>query len=361
MLEEIDIERVRERLTKFTSFHNRYYRSKTGVESAQWLESTLSQIIASTGAQVSVRRFDHAWDQFSLIARFEPRHYSRSKEPTVIVGAHQDTTRGGMFGDGRAPGADDDGSGSMTTLEAFTILCESGYEPTRPVEFHWYSAEEVGLRGSQDVAAAYQRDSRKVMGMLHFDMTGYGKKDVYGIITDYTDPGLTSYLRLLAKNYGTLPMVDTKCNYGCSDHASWTKAGFRAAFPFEGEFKDSSPFIHGKQDTVENIDFEHLSEFVKLAISFAVELGEPEVTEDPNGGRVNILPAEKTEQDLEAFLEKAIALGSPMGVEEEEDVYEEWSWYSYIFGDWEDDEYDEYDEEEAGWFFGRLFARSLEA
>jgi len=38
----------------------------------------------------------------------------------------------------RAPGADDDGSGSVNLLEAFRVLVTSGFKPTTPVEFHWY-------------------------------------------------------------------------------------------------------------------------------------------------------------------------------------------------------------------------------
>ena len=40
-----------------------------------------------------------------------------------------------------APGADDDGSGSMSILEAYRALIAAGFHPERAVEFHWYSAE----------------------------------------------------------------------------------------------------------------------------------------------------------------------------------------------------------------------------
>lgn len=43
---------------------------------------------------------------------------------------------GGSFA--RAPGADDDGSGSVNLMEAFRVLVTSGFKPTNPVEFHWY-------------------------------------------------------------------------------------------------------------------------------------------------------------------------------------------------------------------------------
>ncbi len=115
--------------------------------------------------------------QFSIIARFEGESaddddddddddYYDEEAPVVIVGSHQDTVRGGLLREGRAPGADDDGSGTVTTLEAFTILCKSGFKPKFPVEFHWYSAEEMGLLGSQDVSSAYQRSNVRVMGMM---------------------------------------------------------------------------------------------------------------------------------------------------------------------------------------------------
>lgn len=219
-------------------------------------------------------------DQPSLIARFEPPLYklrkrqSEDPEAITIIGSHQDTVNGGFFSK-RAPGADDDGSGTTTILEAFTILCENKFQPDSPVEFHWYSAEEVGLRGSQDIAKKYQRDKVHVRGMIQFDMTGYkSKQNVYGIITDYTDPKLTDFLRLLATKYGGIKFINTKCNYGCSDHASWNKAGFRSAFPFEAAFKDASPYIHGAKDTVEHIDFDHMKEFVKLALGWAYELSD---------------------------------------------------------------------------------------
>ena len=38
-------------------------------------------------------------------------------------------------------GADDDGSGTVTILEAYRALIASDFRPIRTVEFHWYSAE----------------------------------------------------------------------------------------------------------------------------------------------------------------------------------------------------------------------------
>jgi bacterial leucyl aminopeptidase len=80
-------------------------------------------------------------------------------------------------------GADDDGSGSVTILEAYRALILSDFRPVRPVEFHWYSAEvgssmrsttvldfnacpqEGGLLGSQAVAKDYEARGVKVIAM----------------------------------------------------------------------------------------------------------------------------------------------------------------------------------------------------
>ena len=52
-------------------------------------------------------------------------------------------------------------------FSAFQALVSLGYAPTEhDLEFHWYSAEEAGLFGSQDVARAYARDGKAVRAML---------------------------------------------------------------------------------------------------------------------------------------------------------------------------------------------------
>lgn len=110
-----------------------------------------------------------------MIARFEPaRGRSRPnpaiKLPLVILGAHQDSANY-AFPLLPAPGADDDGSGTVTILEAFRALVQAGFKPECPVEFHWYAAEEAGLLGSQDVVAEYVRQRKDVGAMIQFVST----------------------------------------------------------------------------------------------------------------------------------------------------------------------------------------------
>ncbi|KAH0587351.1 hypothetical protein H2248_006151 [Termitomyces sp. 'cryptogamus'] len=178
-----------------------------------------------------------------------------------------------------APGADDDGSGSVTILEAYRALIAANFRPKRAVEFHWYSAEEAGLLGSQAVAQDYEKRSVNVLAMSQFDMTAWVKRgapEEVGIITDFVDPHVTQFNKELVDKYLDIPYVETKCGYACSDHASWSKAGYRSSFTIESAFENSNKNIHSINDRIDISDefsFSHMLEFSKLAVAFVVELG----------------------------------------------------------------------------------------
>ncbi|KAJ3131055.1 Leucine aminopeptidase 1 [Physocladia obscura] len=280
ILPSISIPKMTEWLTTFTAFKTRYYQSPTGLQSAEWLYAQALTVAASadlTAVSISVNKFKHDWAQFSIILRIEAVNSTLPADtPVVIISAHQDSTNMWNPWWGAAPGADDDGSGSCTIFEAYRVLVENGFVPHRPIEFHWYAAEEAGLLGSQKVAAKYKQDEINVAGVFHSDMTGYTPLDgpeVIGMATDNVDSDLQDFVRKLTQVYNPdIEIIDTSCGYGCSDHASWTKAGYPAAFTFETSFKSSSPYIHSTSDTVEHITFEHVEKFTRIAVGFAVEL-----------------------------------------------------------------------------------------
>ncbi|KAJ1994057.1 hypothetical protein GGI04_005884, partial [Coemansia thaxteri] len=260
-------------LVPFTAFHNRYYDSENGRKSSQWLQARVEELVSKSAANVSVSAFSHRFPQSSVIARFEGQGADAAE--TVVVSAHQDSVNQWLPWFGRANGADDDGSGTVTILEAFRVLLARGFKPRRSVEFHWYAGEEGGLLGSQDVALAYKKDARKVAADLHFDMTGYwrGDSEVIGLVSDRTDPELRSLVKHLAEAYTRLKTKEFACGYGCSDHASWNSAGFRSAMAFESDELEGNTNIHSPRDTVETLDFDHMLEFSKLAVAFAYEVG----------------------------------------------------------------------------------------
>ena len=267
---------MEEFLTQFSAYHNRYYTSATGEESSEWLLSQVNDAFTSSGytGEVSVRAFSHSWRQSSVIARIEGSDPTL-KSQVVVLGAHLDSVNLNNPSGGRAPGADDDGSGVVVLLESYRALLESNFIPKRSIEFQWYAAEEVGLRGSQAIAASYNSAGVEVVAMAQFDVVGYFDGLEYiGIITDYTDNALSAFVRTIVDGYLTYVWKNLSCGYGCSDHASWDSFGYPAAFPVEYEFH---PDMHTIRDTVDKVHFPQVLEFAKLAVGFTVEIAEPNV------------------------------------------------------------------------------------
>jgi len=247
------------------AFHTRYFRSETGVEASHGVLKAFTDI--GKPANIPVEPFTYtSFNQISVIATIPgsgPNNHS-----VVIIGAHLDCVSSGTA---RSPGADDDASGTATVLEIFRVLVQSGYKPDYTLEFHAYAGEEGGLLGSQGIATLYKQNNIDVQAMLQLDMTGYDKNAI-GIIGDYTSGALNAFVKTLVSTYTSLNWVDSLCGYGCSDHASWNRTGYRSAFPFETAFGNHNPSIHTANDVLNNLDPNQMLEFVYLGIGFAVEL-----------------------------------------------------------------------------------------
>ncbi|UNI21642.1 Bacterial leucyl aminopeptidase [Purpureocillium takamizusanense] len=173
LIEQVSVEEMRRALEHLTSYYTRYFGSTTGEQSAQWIHDQVAEIIrtAPFHTHISLEYFPHRFPQPSIIARFEPRRGRNASQPLTVVGAHQDSMNY-LFPLLPAPGADDDGSGTVAVLEALRVLARSGYTPRDgPVEFHWYAAEEGGNLGSQAVARYKRESGARIGAMLEFVST----------------------------------------------------------------------------------------------------------------------------------------------------------------------------------------------
>ncbi|MBI5623417.1 MAG: M20/M25/M40 family metallo-hydrolase [Elusimicrobia bacterium] len=264
---------ITETITKLSSFKNRYYRSQTGVASSRWIAQRWKEL-SQGRADMSVSLFRHeGWEQESVILTV-----AGTVEPqkVVVLGGHADSIAGWYGGsDAVAPGADDNASGVAALTEAVRIIVVSGYRPKRTLKFMAYAAEEVGLRGSRDIADAFKKDGVAVQGAFQLDMTNFnGSAEDIFLITDNTDAAQNDFLAKLAATYTPYKLGRTACGYACSDHASWSKNGFAASFPFEAKFGEDNQDIHSAQDTLAQSGghSRHALKFAKLAVAYLVEM-----------------------------------------------------------------------------------------
>ncbi|KAG5982550.1 hypothetical protein E4U55_001737 [Claviceps digitariae] len=262
LLHRVSIKRLRSDLEKLTSFYTRYFGSENGEHSALWLHDQIAQIIKASPfhTHISLEFFTHKFPQPSIIARFEPKVRNFSL-PLTIIGAHQDSMNY-YFPLLPAPGADDDGSGTISILEAFRVLAASGFIPLYgPVEFHWYAAEEGGMLGSQAIARYKKESGARIGAMIEFDMTAFVARNAtesIGFIETQADAPLTKWASDLANEYLSIPAKIYKLPGGAgSDYMSYNSLGYPAAFAsegnpsvggFPGEF---DPYVHTEWDTMD--------------------------------------------------------------------------------------------------------------
>ncbi|KAF2147635.1 leucine aminopeptidase 1 [Myriangium duriaei CBS 260.36] len=285
LLAKLDKSSMRQNLEKLTSFKNRYYKSRTGAQAAEWLLKLVQTTLNETGAtkyKATVRAFKNSWGQSSIIATLPGK-----TKKTIIVGAHLDSINLSRSStppaDRSAPGADDDGSGVVTILEALRAILRDDKilrgEHKNTLEFHWYSAEEAGLLGSQAIFSSYKRSGRDVGAMLQQDMVGYIQRTIddkrpesIGVINDNVDIGLTAFVRKIITSYCKIPFVDTKCGYACSDHASATRAGYPSSLVSESDVGHVTKKLHSADDKIQYLSFDHMLEHGKMTLGFAYEL-----------------------------------------------------------------------------------------
>lgn len=261
----VDADRIRATIEDLSSMFSRYHESAEGKGVAAALAETY-QAMAAGRSDVSVRTYSHGSEtpQDSLVVRIEG---STRPDEIVILGSHIDSI---SFMGGNAPGADDNASGTATNLEIFRVIMETGARFERTIEIHGYAAEEIGLVGSQLIAEDYKKEGKNVVAMVQHDMNLYrsGSSDGIWLVSNNTNAKLNEDLEALAGNYVGVRTARARLFGGSSDHASWNRLGFAAAFPFENP-QDYNENIHSAKDTIANSGaFTQAAAFAKLGYAY---------------------------------------------------------------------------------------------
>lgn len=271
IIKELNPQNMWDNLTTLTNFQNRNANSDKGVAAAEWISNKIAAY-ANEYNRKDVTIFKvptPRYKQPSLVVKI-----GNSNEPGIVVGGHMDTI---VIFNQRQPGADDDGSGTVTILEAARSILKSGTEFKKPLYFVWYAAEEQGLIGSKAVVRHFKAEAIPVAAAIQFDMTGYAYKNekTIWLLNDNVNKKLTTFVGELAKTFTQQSVELTYCGYGCSDHASWNAAGIPAAAPFEAKFGQENPHIHSTADLMDHLSLEHMADYAKIAVAYAVEMAEP--------------------------------------------------------------------------------------
>lgn len=197
-----------------------------------------------------------------------------NSEEHVIISAHLDSR--GTFGSLRAPGADDDGSGSAHLLAIARAISQHNITFQHPVTFAFFTGEEQGLVMSNHFAHTLKKEDVSVQLNLQADMLGYRVpgEPLQLALPATIDLPEASYLVANISQLYAPELVVGRTAACCSDHQSFLQLGFPATQVFERNGWIADPMYHNSGDVTnrEGYDAEQIKSIAKVTMATVFEV-----------------------------------------------------------------------------------------
>jgi len=183
-------------------------------------------------------------------------------------------------------GADDDGSGSMATLEVARAFAAQRVKPKRSLIFVWHTGEEQNLFGSELFTDNPTVPREQIVAQLNLDMVGRGRAGdeptggpnyMQLIGSRRLSTQLGDLVETVSRDKGFNWAFDYQYDasghpeqYYCrSDHYNYARYGIPIVFMSTGGHAD----YHQVTDEVENLDFEKLAKVTRYTFELASAVG----------------------------------------------------------------------------------------
>lgn len=180
---------------------------------------------------------------------------------TIIVGAHYDHL--GIINDSIYNGADDNASGTSGMLALAKKWSESNIKPEYNILFAAWTAEEMGLLGSEYFVQNFDFNNQKILLAINMDMISRSAPEdkTHRILSIGTQKGSDNLKEIatlsnnkLAKPF-SLDLWETDGHSG-SDYASFTAKGIPVMTFFSGFHED----YHTPRDKVSKVDLDKIQD-----------------------------------------------------------------------------------------------------
>ncbi|MEM7417918.1 MAG: M20/M25/M40 family metallo-hydrolase [Gemmatimonadota bacterium] len=249
-----------------------------------------------------------------LPGRSERRIYVSGHYDTVARQIQGDLRTGGGGGgfdwtrfDNPAPGANDDGSGTVLTMEVARVLAQSGLDFDATLVFVAFVAEEEGLVGASLHASKAEREGWRIDAVFNNDIIG-NSLGGNGILDSRTvrvfseDPmdspsrQLARFIRRQGSAYmpgHEVRLIAREDRFGRGgDHTAFNRRGF-AGVRFS-ESRENYSRQHMVADTLGGVDFEYLAKNTRVNVAgvATISLAPPAPVVD--GGRGPMLTRGET-------------------------------------------------------------------
>jgi hypothetical protein len=198
-------------------------------------------------------------------------------DETIVLGAHYDHLGMGGFGT-LAPwtvavhnGADDNASGTAVLLEIARRLAARAQPLPRRLIFIAFSAEEMGLIGSEHYVSRPLVPMQQTVAMLNLDMVGRLRNDELTVSGTGTGAEFESAVGRLGQQYG-FRISSSPSGYGPSDHTSFYSHGVPVLHFFTGLHED----YHRPSDDFDKLNYTGMLRVTDMVHDLAVELATAE-------------------------------------------------------------------------------------
>jgi hypothetical protein len=186
---EISSRRIENYVKKLVSFETRHTMSDTTSETTgigaarRWIKAEMERCGAGTGLQVAFdshiapvsARISRPTEIVNVVATL-PGTQDASKERLYVVSGHYDSRNTDvMDATGKAPGANDDASGTAAVMEMACVMAKYKFDAT--LVFITVAAEEQGLLGAGHWARQARANNLNVAGMFTNDIIGSSRAD----------------------------------------------------------------------------------------------------------------------------------------------------------------------------------------
>lgn len=189
-----------------------------------------------------------------------------------VICGHLDSTSPNPYYN--APGADDNGSGSATVMEAARIM--SQYQFPNTVRFVCFGAEELGLIGSEYYAGNAFNAGDPIVAVMNLDMILYGPEENRVLFVPYNTISENIAVMFQEAASTHVPELELDVTYSpgttYSDHASFWQQGYPALLGIEAAV-DDNPYYHQDTDILSNYDqyWPFGTECARAALAFVAE------------------------------------------------------------------------------------------
>ena len=181
----------------------------------------------------------------------------------IVFTAHYDHV-GEVGKEAIFPGANDNGSGTVTVLDLAKYYANLKEKPHYSIAFLIFSAEEVGLIGSKYYALNPTLNLNKVKFLLNLDMIGSGEKGI-AIVNAKENGKATELIKKINDKNKYFDNVKIRGNAQNSDHYYFSKVGVPAIFIYtEGNYKE----YHSITDKYVDRLLTHYNEMFNLLTKF---------------------------------------------------------------------------------------------